>query len=321
METAVKRLAVVATIGMFVVLMMGSSVTNTGSSEGCGKSWPLCHGEFIPEYAFETAVEYSHRLVTGVEGILIAATAVGAWRIRRGSRAVKVLTGLMVGTLLLQSGLGASAVMWPQTPAIMATHFGISLVCFASVFLLTRRLYRDGGGGAEGRRGGEIAGEPPAWLRWGAWGVLVGVVGVAYLGAYMRHSDAEMACYEWPSCTEAAFLPTLTGPEGIAVGHRLAAAAAWFVVAGLAWAAHRRRVEAPAIARACAFALLFITLQAAVGAAVVLTRLDLWATLAHAALMALLFVALADAAQLVLPVRDRAPAVLPVLTPAAGAAD
>ena len=28
-------------------LLMGATVTNTGSSEGCGKSWPLCHGEFI----------------------------------------------------------------------------------------------------------------------------------------------------------------------------------------------------------------------------------------------------------------------------------
>src|SRR5687767_2809808 len=140
METAVKRFAVLATVGMFLVLMMGSSVTNTGSAEGCGKSWPLCHGEFIPEYAFETAVEYSHRLVTAVEGLLIAGTAAGALYLRRGPahREVKVLVALTVGTLFLQSGLGASAVMWPQSPAIMATHFGISLVCFASIFLLTR---------------------------------------------------------------------------------------------------------------------------------------------------------------------------------------
>ena len=70
MERAAKWLSVAATVGMFLVLLMGATVTNTGSAEGCGRSWPLCHGEFIPEYAFETMVEYSHRLVTGVEGLL-----------------------------------------------------------------------------------------------------------------------------------------------------------------------------------------------------------------------------------------------------------
>ena len=83
-ERWVKRLAVAATVGMFIVLMMGSTVTNTGSGEGCGRSWPLCQGKFVPEYAVETAIEFSHRIVTAIEGVLIAATAIGAISIRRG---------------------------------------------------------------------------------------------------------------------------------------------------------------------------------------------------------------------------------------------
>jgi hypothetical protein len=141
LEKWVKRLSFIAMIGMFIVLMMGSTVTNTGSAEGCGRSWPLCQGEFIPEYAVETAIEFSHRIVTAIEGILIAAVSIGAILIRRGNRQVKVLVAVLVGTLILQSGLGAAAVMWPQSPAIMASHFGISMTCFAAIFLLTRYLY------------------------------------------------------------------------------------------------------------------------------------------------------------------------------------
>src|SRR5918993_4530317 len=113
METAVKRVGVLATIGMFLVLIMGSTVTDTGSGEGCGRSWPLCHGEFIPEYAVETAIEFSHRIVTAIEGLLILAVSIGAILIRRGNRQVRVLVAVLVGTLVLQSGLGAAAVMWP----------------------------------------------------------------------------------------------------------------------------------------------------------------------------------------------------------------
>lgn len=305
METAVRRLAVAATVGMFLVLIMGATVTNTGSGEGCGRSWPLCHGKFIPAYAFETAVEYSHRIVTGIEGILIAAVSVGALLLRRGRRDVKLYVGLMVGTLLLQSGLGASAVMWPQSPTIMAMHFGISLVCFASVFLLTRLLYQTVDGPHRPVPGPTMP--LPAWYRRATWTALIASIGVAYLGAYMRHSDAVFACYRWPSCNGDVF-PGFEGAVGVAFSHRLAALALIVLVGVLAAFTFRRREVEPDLYRVNAAAFVLILLQAASGGAVVLTRMDLWSPLAHAGLMALLFLCLADACRQVLPRSRHAPA-------------
>jgi cytochrome c oxidase assembly protein subunit 15 len=315
MEKAVRRLAVVATIGMFLVLIMGSTVTNTGSAEGCGRSWPLCHGEFIPAYAFETAVEYSHRLVTSIEGVLIAVVALGALRLRRGNREVKVLVALMVGTLLLQSGLGASAVMWPQQPAVKATHFGVSLICFASVFLLTRLLYQTGPQSRSASRLPSASSAAlPLWYRRATWATLAFVIGVAYLGAYMRHSGAEMACATWPSCNGQWF-PGFDGATGVAFGHRLAAFVSAVLVASLAYVACRSREAAPDLFRVTAAGFVLILAQALAGAAVVLSRLDLWTTLAHAGLMALLFVCLADACRQVLPAsRAAAPSRTPLTT-------
>src|SRR5690242_9065255 len=109
--------------GMLLVLIMGAAVTNTGSAEGCGRSWPLCNGQFVPEFTVATAIEYSHRAVTGLESLLVlglAATMLWLWR---SSREVVLLAVLMVATLLLQAGLGAGAVLWPQSPLMLATHF------------------------------------------------------------------------------------------------------------------------------------------------------------------------------------------------------
>src|SRR4030095_11163221 len=122
---------------MLLVLVMGAAVTNTGSAQGCGRSWPLCNGQFVPEFTVEAAIEYSHRAVTGVEGVLIVALSAAMldrwWR----ARDVQVLVPLMLGSLVLQAGLGAAAVMMPQSPAVLASHFGISLVAFASTLLST----------------------------------------------------------------------------------------------------------------------------------------------------------------------------------------
>lgn len=301
LEKWVKRLSVIAMVGMFLVLMMGSTVTNTGSAEGCGRSWPLCHGEFIPQYAVETAIEFSHRLVTAIEGVLILAVSIGAILIRRRNRQVKVLVAVMIGTLILQSGLGAAAVMWPQSPAIMASHFGISMTCFAAIFLLTRYLYEPQSldGDAATRKT-----PPPLWFRRGVWASLVLSVFVAYVGAYMRHSGNELACSTWPLCNGKVF-PGFSGPEGISFSHRLLAGSLMILIFGLAWWARAFKADYPELARVLNVASVTIVLQALAGAFVVETLLDLWTTLLHAALMAILFVMICDACRMVWSARPR----------------
>jgi heme A synthase len=62
-------------------------------------------------------------------------------------------------------------------------------------------------------------------------------------------------------------------------------------------------MERPDLYRISLWASAFIIAQAAAGAFVVISRLSLASTLSHAALMALLFAALADAARRTLPQR------------------
>lgn len=307
-ETWTRRLAIAATIGMFLVLIMGTTVTNTGSAEGCGRDWPLCHGDFVPEYTIQTAIEWSHRFVTGIETFLIMGTAAGALYLRRKQRGVVFLTIGMVFTLFLQAGMGAAAVLWPQRPAILATHFGISLACLASVFLLTRLLYQPFDP-ANPRRHLPTPAHSHRF-RMATWGTLAAVIVVAYLGAYMRHSNAEMACPSWPACGNGGF-SDVDKAVLMATAHRLAAAAATVFIAVMAYLASKRRDEDPEMFRAYGFALIGILVQSAVGGAVVLSRLKLWTTLAHGGVMAIIFVCIADACRQVYferpPKRQEAP--------------
>jgi cytochrome c oxidase assembly protein subunit 15 len=284
MERALRWLSAAATAGMFLVLLMGAAVTNTGSAEGCGRSWPLCHGQFIPEFAFTTAVEFAHRAVTGVVGLLVAALAIGSWARWRQRREIAVLAPLMLAFLLLQSGLGAWAVLYPQSPTVLALHFGISLISFASV-LLTAIVIREAPGGDP-----RDANAPPRF-RAAIWAVLAYVYLVVYLGAYVRHTGASLACTDWPLCN-GALVPPLVGPIAAVFAHRVAALLAVLALAGLALWARRLRPAHPHLARASALALGLALLQALSGALVVGTRMGLWSTLAHAGLMTLLFGAL-----------------------------
>lgn len=290
METALRRLSVAATIGMFLVVLMGATVTNTGSGRGCGNHWPLCNGKFVPSYTFHTAIEFSHRLITGAETVLILGTAFLALKLMR-RRDIQFLVGLMVGTLFLQAGMGAWAVKSQQPAKILAIHFGISLICLASTYLVAVAV-REGNARV-------ITALPaaPARFGWMAWGSLAVVYGVAYLGAYVRHAKAELACgQDWPLCS-GKLVGDLSGSQGAHMAHRLAASFGVLFVIGLVAYARSFRAERPDIYRGSQLALGAIVGMGLVGGAVVKSDLVYWATLLHAGLMAILFVALCDVAR------------------------
>ena len=278
----VRRLAVATAVGMFLVVMLGATVTTTGSGEGCGRSWPLCHGRLIPPLSPPALIEYSHRLITGIEGILMAGLAVGVLLYWRRRREIQVLLPLMVLTLLVQSGLGAWAVLAPQSPLVMALHFGVSLTAFASVLLMAAVLLEEGR--SERYR---LSPRPPGFaaLAWGSVGFTYLIV---YLGAYVRHTNASLACLDWPLC-QGQLLPGFSGPVGIVFLHRLVALAGTLLLAVLAIYAARWRRQRPDLFWGSLIALGLVLAQSASGAALVFSRLSLASSLAHSGIVALLF--------------------------------
>ncbi len=292
-----KRFAVITAVGMFLVLLMGANVTATGSGEGCGRTWPLCHDSFLPADTIESVIEYSHRLVTSIEGLFVFATAILAWPLRKRFPQFRLLVPAVAGTLILQSLMGAAAVMWPTSPEVMASHFGISLICLASAVLIARVVTeaRDDEDHLAIRR---IS--APGGYRLLMIATLVFSIIVAYSGAYVRHTNAELACTSWPTCN-GEVIPEFSGPAGIQTLHRLAALGISLLIVALVVWSYRFRMERGDLHRLSLLALVLVIGQAAAGAIVVYSGLQLLATLTHAGLMALLFVTLSDGVRLVLP--------------------
>ncbi|MGC4192178.1 MAG: COX15/CtaA family protein [Thermomicrobiales bacterium] len=295
-----KRLAIATAIGMFLVLMMGAGVTATGSGNGCGNDWPLCHGRLIPQDYLQSVIEYSHRFVTSIEGLLVLATSIVAWPLRKQFPDMKVLVPAMAFTLVLQSLMGAAAVKWPTSAGVMATHFGISLICLASAVLIARILI-DGGRHRDVR----IARNPiPTALRAMIVISFVASILVAYSGAYVRHTHSEIACgIQWPLCN-GQVVPDMGNNAGIHFSHRVSAIAITIIILATFALAYKARETRPDLYAHGRLALIVVILQSFAGGLVVLTKVQLLSTLTHAALMAILFVVLADGVLRILPDRS-----------------
>lgn len=281
-----KWLSVVATIGMLFVLIGGALVTKTGSEDGCGDSWPLCEGEVLPtEVHFEMAVELSHRLVTGGVGIVVAALAVLAWIFIGHVREVKFLAVSSVFFIALQALIGAAAVMWGQSDFVLAAHFGISLLSFASVFLLmllifetNKKLNTDSLFIQKKHRIEIIA-------------LTIFTLIVVYTGALVRHTESNLVCADWPFCTNSAPLDfaSFSLEQWVQMGHRLFAGLLfiWTIVLFIKIAKNYRNSKVMYYGWMITLGL--ITLQVLSGALIIVTMLNLFVALMHALIVSCYF--------------------------------
>lgn len=271
MKSALKWFANASAILMFLVVLMGALVTKTDSGLGCGREWPLCNGKFVPEYTISTLIEYSHRAVSGLVTIILLVTAILVWKAAKRTDAKWLIGGAIFFTLL-QAVLGAMAVIWPQSPVILASHFGLSLLAFACTLLLAL-LFTRWGEAAPDKRPYEKASSPmqmPAFYRTAVWIITLYSLGVIYLGAYVRHMSSSGGCSGWPLCN-GELIPELSGATGIVFTHRIAAALLFVCLLALYLTAKRHASAANRIVQASRLALVLVVLQIFSGAFVTWT--------------------------------------------------
>lgn len=285
MHRYLKIFGVITSIGMLIVLLQGALVTKTGSGEGCGATWPLCFGEVIPTSpAIETIIEYSHRIVSALMGLLIIIFAIWAWRKLSHMREAKFLAIMAVFFILFQGLLGAGAVVFGQSKAILALHFGISAISLATVVLLTVLAFEDG------KSKVPVPNVSKGFRNYVFFTIIYCYL-VIYTGAYVKHTQATLACSGFPLCNGQIF-PGFAGPIGSHYFHRIVGIALFLVILAMfVWAVRRYRHE-PTIIWGTGLSLLFVSGQFISGVAVVFTAASLFTAMLHALIISLLFTTL-----------------------------
>lgn len=220
MMRTLKWLSVISSLGMILILIGGALVTKTDSGLGCGNSWPLCHGELIPsEITPELIIELSHRVISAVVGIAVLLLSIISWKKIGHIREVKFLAFLSIFFLVAQGLIGAAAVVWGQSDFVLAAHFGISLISFASVFLLTILIFEID----------QKFNTKSLFIKKGhrteIYALTIYTIAVVYTGALVRHVNANLACLDWPFCNNSNIfsISSFKFEHWVQMGHRFAA--------------------------------------------------------------------------------------------------
>ena len=275
-----KWLSVLATIIMAFVLG-GALVTKTGSEDGCGSSWPLCHGALLPQnLPIDTIIELSHRAVSGLSLIVVLWLAITAWKHIGYIREVKPLAIISIAFLLVQALIGAAAVIWQQNSYVLALHFGISLISFSSVFVLMLIIFE-----VEKYEADELYIRKP--LRRLTW-IMTGIVYLTiYTGALVRHAKASLAYGGWPLPFHD-IIPH-TEQDWVQFAHRGMAFITFFWIMITFIHAVKNYSENRTIRYGYTTAFILIILQVITGALSVMTNVNLFIALLHALFITILF--------------------------------
>ncbi len=275
-----RLLAWISSVATLLLVEMGFVVTFTNSGQGCGGSWPLCKGQFIPDIAFHPLIEFSHRALAAIISVLVVGLAIWVWR-RRQVAVERYLAAVAVLFILVQAAIGAADVISPESAPVLALHFGFALIALAATSLLAVALSQR-----------QVpTGALPLGLRWLSVVLFIYLYLAVYLGAFVAHQNAGVACLTWPLCTvtpRASQLPLVQLDEV----HRAVAIGLFVLVVLTVLLARRSRATRPDAYRAAHVALGMVLLQIVSGVVLVLSHIATWAVLIHVGLVSILFVAI-----------------------------
>jgi heme A synthase len=162
-----------------LVILWGAYVRASGSGAGCGSHWPLCNGEVIPPAPqVATLIEFSHRLTTGLAGLLVIGLVVWAFRAFPRGHSVRLGAALSLTFIVIEGLVGALQVRLGLTAdnasaaraVVGSIHLANTFVMLAAMTLTA--WWASGGASLQLRRQGLLG-----------WVFALGLLGVLLVGA------------------------------------------------------------------------------------------------------------------------------------------
>jgi protoheme IX farnesyltransferase len=261
--TLLRRLSAATAAATLALVAIGGLVRATGSGDAC-PDWPRCFGNWLPPFELHALIEYSHRLAAVVAGLLIFATAWLAWRRGRDPAVLWPILAAVV-MVIVQAGIGRVRIVGGPQAIVVTIHFLVAMTLVALV-MITATAAR-----VTLRGPGEPDASEPGLRVAIVWTMSV-TAALLLVGAYVRGEGAGLVFLDWPLMDGRIVPDVSTTATAAAFAHRVLAALAVALGAVLVFRARSARHPGLRVLAWTVFGLLL--LQAAIGAAAVLTLLS-----------------------------------------------
>jgi protoheme IX farnesyltransferase len=281
--TRFQKLAAVTVATTLLLVTIGVVVRATDSGLGC-PDWPLCNGQIIPAFGdLKAWLEWIHRDIAAILGLLILGLPILAWRDHRDRRSL-LWSGIAAVILVgFQAWLGEETVRLGNSGESVTAHLASAMVLLGLlVFILARSAYpaRVGGRGASQR-----------FTLLAAFGATASFALLLFGSHVTATANAALVFPDWPLMGGTLF-PAITDVTSAQVLHRYVAVVVGLIVVGIGLIAWRTQRSHPVIVRLALAAAVFLPIEVVIGGLQVLTSLAGWTQTLHVALGAGIWAAL-----------------------------
>jgi heme A synthase len=284
-----RRLALLTALFAYLQIALGGVVRVSGSGLGC-PDWPLCHGRPYPPADVHAIIEYSHRAVGSVTGILIIATVVLAWTVFRTQRPlVAWLASASLIGIVGEGVLGGVVVARELSSWLVLFHLGLAMIILGFL-VATAVMSLPTSVGVKDR----------SFRRLAAAGAAATYL-LLLTGSTVVASGADESCHSWPLCGNG-FALSFAGADAFTMLHRGSVLLIGILLVYVLINALRQ----PGLRTIAIATLVVFALQIAVGAGSALTDGALFNGL-HVAIATLVWSGMLITALLTLPRTDRSP--------------
>jgi heme A synthase len=292
-EVAFRRLAVVTAFFAYLQIALGGLVRVSGSGLGC-PDWPLCNGRPYPPANLHSIIEYSHRAVGSVTGLLIIATVVMAWIIfrKRRRRVAWLATASLIG-VVGEGILGGIVVAKELSPWLVVVHLGLAMMILGFL-VATAVAARPASSGV-----------PDVNFRRLAIAATAATYVMLLTGSTVVASGADESCHSWPLCGNG-FAFDFVGANAYTMLHRGSVLVIGLLLLHVLSTAVRRWRSVDGMALIAAAAIAAFVLQVAVGAGSAIAGGAVFDGV-HVALASLVWVGVLATTLLALPRTDNDP--------------
>lgn len=195
---------------IFSLICLGGAVRAMNAGLAC-PDWPLCFGQYIPDYHPQVYLEFIHRALAGIEALVCAYVSYFIYKSNL-PKILKYTISLSLVILVIQIIMGGLTVLKLLHSGTVVAHLGLGSAFFLSLVWIRFAI-------AE-----KLIACPDYANRW-RWVyvlVFVALFTQVLLGGAVAANYAGLACRDFPLCNGQWF-PALDGIVGIQVIHRFGA--------------------------------------------------------------------------------------------------
>jgi cytochrome c oxidase assembly protein subunit 15 len=135
------RVALLAAGGTLTLMLLGAYIAVADYALACS-GWPLCNGEVYPSSdVMSTHVNFSHRLLAALLGLVIVGLAWLAWRQRDKAPLAFMLTLGAVVLYVTQVLVGAANIWTEVADEVSAAHLAFGTLLWLALAILNIRIH------------------------------------------------------------------------------------------------------------------------------------------------------------------------------------